>query len=136
MHSDAPSRAIRHLCHFCLHVPLSSPCINLHQPLRIQNAYSEPVLNPGTTAQKRWGKIMQPVVYTHKAVHALSVYKMHWQRVHIPVNIESAQDWIAEFHTWNVVETVPDFNTGFLCFCCIFVYVYLYLFVASTLINL
>ena len=49
---------------FCFCVPLSSPCINLHQPLTIQNAYPEPVLNPWTTAPKRWvGGYATPCLY-------------------------------------------------------------------------
>ena len=59
---------------------------------------------PGTRPEplnhrpKTEGGVMQPLILQN-AVHAPSVYKMHWLRVHIPLNIQTAQDWIAEFHT-------------------------------------
>ena len=106
---------------FLLHFFLMRTFIfSLHQHLKIQNAYPEPVLNPWTTAPKRRGGLCNPLFILQNGVHAPSVYKMHWQRVHRPLNIQTAQDWMAEFHTWNFLETVPDFNISFLCFCCIF----------------
>ena len=52
---------------FLLHLFLMRTFLfSLHQHLNIQNAYPEPVLNPWTTAPKRWGGVMQPLVYTTK----------------------------------------------------------------------
>ena len=87
---------------FLLHFLLMRTFIfSLHQPLKIQNAYI-----PGTCPEPLkhrpkmvGGGLCNPLFILQNAVHAPSVYKMNWLRVHIPLNIQTAQDWIAEFHT-------------------------------------
>ena len=60
---------------------------------------------PGTCPEplnhrpKTEGGLCNPLFILQNGVHAPSVYKMHWQRVHRPLNIQTAQDWMAEFHT-------------------------------------
>ena len=73
----------------------------LHLHLKIQNAYipgtcPEPLNHRPKTVG---GGLCNPLFILQNAVHAPSVYKMHWLRVHIPLNIQTAEDWIAEFHT-------------------------------------
>ena len=60
---------------------------------------------PGTCPEplnhrpKTEGGLCNPLFILKNGVHTPSVYKMHWQRVHRPLNIQTAKDWIAEFHT-------------------------------------